>query len=207
MPKLSGVFSLFKNLEKIAPQSLNHWLKLNENPYYLYNFIGNRILYSEVVPLSPRELDIDFAILKEAVRLNKQLFYPDSGVQNQPGDKKIIIPEEFVNRFPPLERLGAGMVEAIAPSGIVSVYIKTTSASGKNLELVGSVITPTLLSTEGEPQILINNNPVKVNLGTMVVFPFEDRHLRVKIDSLDEILVSGGKLGLIIDLRKGVNTP
>lgn len=207
MPKLSGVFSLFKNLEKIAPQSLNHWLKLNENPHYLYNFIGNRILYSGVIPISLREVDIDFAILKEAVRLNKQLFYFDSGIQNQPGDKKIVIPEEFVNRFPPLERLGASMVEALTPSGIVAIYVKPSTASGKNLELVGSVIAPTLLSTEGAPQILINNNPVKVNLGTMVVFPFEDRHLRVKIDSLDEILISGGKLGLIIDLRKRVNTP
>lgn len=207
MPKLSGVFSLFKNLEKIAPQSLNHWLKLNENPHYLYNFIGNRILYPGVIPLSFREVDMDFAILKEAVRLNKQLFYFDSGIPNQPGDKKIVIPEEFVNRFPPLERLGASMVEALTPSGIIAIYIKPSTASGKSLELVGSVIAPTLLSTEGAPQILINNNPVKVNLGTMVVFPFEDRHLRVKIDSLDEILVSGGKLGLIIDLRKGVNTP
>lgn len=196
MPKLTGVFELFDNLDKISPNSLNNWLKNREEPHYLQNFVGNRILYPQIVPTTKREMDLDFALLGEAVKLNRQLFFDEQS-------KRVIIPEVFLSRFPNLPRLGVVMVEGISPQGESTIYLKTKSGH----QFLGTVIAPTLISSDGPMQITINSKVSNVSLGSLVVFPITSPKVRVKIDALAEIEVSGGELGLIIDLRKGVNLP
>lgn len=195
MPKLTGVFELFGNLDKISPDALNNRLKSREEPHYLQNFIGNRILYPQAVPVSKHEMDLDFALLGEAVRLNKQYFFDEQS-------KKIVIPESFLGRFPDLARLGIVMVEAIGAPGVSTIYLKGTA-----WRFLGTVVAPSLLSSDGPLQVTINGKASNVNIGSLVVFPIQQEKVRVKIDSLEEVEVAGGELGLIVDLRKGANLP
>lgn len=196
MPKLTGAFELFDNLDKILPDTLNNWLKNREEPHYLQNFLGNRLLYPQTIPTTKREIDLDFALLGEAVKMNKQHFFDEA-------QKRIIIPEVFLSRFPNLQRLGVVMVEAVSPEGESTIYLKQPN----NLQFLGTVVAPTLLTSDGPLQITINSKVSKVALGSLVVFPITEPSVKVKVDALAEIEVAFGELGLIIDLRKGVNLP
>lgn len=194
MPKLSGVFEIFKNLEKIPPENLNNWLKVKQEVHILQNFIGNRILYPQVVPLTSVDMSLDVALLIEAIRLDKNTFLDDDG-------KKIFIPKGLYGRFPNLSQLALTFIQALDPVGVWTLNLK----SPEEEVLLGTVIAPSVLTSDGPMKVIINGKEYQAALGQISVFPNQDHHLEVVVDSLDQILVSGGDVGLLVDLRKGVS--
>lgn len=193
MPKLSGVFEIFKNLEKIPPENLNNWLKIKQEVHFLQNFIGNRILYPQVIPLTATEMAMDWSLLIEAVRLDKNPFIDED-------KKKIFIPKQLYGRFPNLSQLATSFIQALDVVGVWTLYLKSSEE-----ELVlGTVIAPSVLTSDGPMKVIINGKEYQANLGEISVYSNQDHHLRVIVDALDEVLVTGGDVGLLVDLRKGV---
>lgn len=192
MPKLTGVFADFKDIDKIPIPDINRWLSHKVSEHLLLNFIGNRIIYPQAVPASNIDLEIDFAILREVLKRQSELVY-------NPSAQKIVIPDEFTLRFPPLPRLVLVIVEALNPKGLTSVLVR----KNKLLNIVGSVIAPHPPLKE-DPLVSVNGQSNRLKLDTITILTAQTRHIRLKIDDLEEILVNGGQLGLVIDLRTNI---
>lgn len=191
MPKLVGVFSAFKDLEKLKAEDLNQWLKVKENPYYLENFIGNRILYPQVVPISIRELEIDLAILREYIKLHPESVYNSR-------TKKLILEEELEIRFPPFAKLIAVILDVLDLEGPTSVLVKRLSGT---LEIVGTIIAFTP-SNQGFTEVKINGQVLALETSTVTILPNQEKAVMVQLDDSTALSVAGGSLGIVIDLRK-----
>lgn len=192
MPKLFGVFDKFKDLDRIPITDISRWLPFKSQALILENFVGNRILYSQTIPVMQEDLQIDLAILREVVRASIDDYY-DSKTQ------KLIIPKSFIQRFPPLKMLVTAIIETINPTGIVTLYIKDDSGIS---EVIGSLIAPAPSIIEQTRDITINGQILPLKQGMLSFIPLQERHLRIKLDHVDEMMVPGGDLGLLIDLRR-----
>lgn len=191
MPRLTGVFEQFPQLDIVLPQNLLQWLSVKQDVHFLANVLGNRILYPQTIALNKQELEIDFAILREAIKQKPMLFY-------EPQTNKILIPEQFVQRFPPLAKLAGAVIEAINPKGVIQILIKR-----KKLEKVGSLISPDInriKSESGKVRIIVEGKPSLLNLNTLYISQTSSSEVKIEIGEA-EYKVSGGKLGVIIDLR------
>lgn len=191
MPKLVGVFSNFKDLEKLTADDLNRWLKYKENPFYLENFIGNRILYPQVIPISLRDLEIDLAILREYIRLHPESIY-------NPNSKKMMIQEELEIRFPPLAKLVAAILDVIMLEGATPITIKRLSGA---IDVVGTIIAHTPQS-QGFTEVKINGQSLALEINTITILPSKEERVTVQVGNNLPIIVAGGTLGIVIDLRK-----
>lgn len=191
MPKLTGIFERFPFLEEIPLLDITRWLKVRSQAQILENFLANRLLYPQTIPASSDELEIDLAILREAVRRHPEIVY------NQPL-KKMIIEQEFEKRFPTISRLVVALVEALNPGGIISVFRKNEAGN----ILIGSIVSPAILPMGEEVAINLEGQVMQIPLGSIHVLPVRDRRLKFKLGSLDEVVVNGGDLGIVVDLRR-----
>lgn len=196
MPHLTGVFEEFPDLDKVSSQDLSVWIKGKADPDSLMNFLGNRILYPQTIPLSKSELEIDLAILRQAVKLKPALVY-------DPQRNKLFLPLSFIQRFPNITRLAGVIIEAISPKGVNQIYIKDKN----QVKLVGSAISPvdpTKLPNDNQKvKVSINGTQSTLRLNTLSVFQTGAANINVSIGNQDT-KVSGGDIGIIIDLRTGV---
>lgn len=188
MPKLSGVFDQFRDIERIPPEDINRWLKVKLEPHILENYIANRILYPQTVPTSEYELDIDLAILREIIRRGSPLFYQNS---------RIVIPSEYVDRFPSLLKLATAFVDGLTPAGVTPIAIKEHDG----VQLIGSYVSFSFLKEQNPIKVIVNGVEYKIKLNALTLLPFNEKQLKVMIDETQEILIDGGTLGVLIDLR------
>lgn len=204
MPKTISLFSYFPNLtnvsaEEVVKRSAGSKTLSKQNPTVLENEIGNRILYPEAVPVTSGELELDLAILREAIKL-----HPDGYLNNNL--KKLIIPEEFLTRFPDLLNLAWAFVEGLAPHGVISLYLKST-VGNRNL---GTYIRPQLAPVGASMAVWVDNRRFVVNAGSTVVIPTPGNKFVFKFESTGAELLGqsqitfeavGGRLGLLFDAR------
>ncbi|EKD91215.1 MAG: hypothetical protein ACD_30C00039G0022 [uncultured bacterium] len=192
MPRLSGVFDIFADLERIPISDIASWLKQRGDLHTLQNSIGNRLLYPQVVPLTKEDLNIDLAILREAVFRQPEKIY-------SPKEQKIVIPENFLTRFPPLINLVIALLQALNPQGITTLNIKNIGVT----KLIGSSVAPPFNGVVDNLSLEVNGTNIgQLKPGGVMLFPYKDKHLRIKIGQSLEGIAPGGDLGLIIDLRK-----
>lgn len=193
MPKLSGVFDQFTDLDKIASEDVNRWLKVKIEEHALDNFIANRIYYPQTISVTAKEMEIDLAILKEAIRKGDKKFYNLSS-------SKIVISEEFLVRFYPLHQLVACFIDGFEGilKEVTEVYIQYLGVK----TLVGSILTPSTLSEKNPVNIKVGNLLYPLKLNALTLLPIKDKALKVFIEQGKELVVDGGSLGIFIDLRK-----
>ncbi len=119
MLKLSGLFDYFDNMDQIPLNLIIRWLKHAPTQIQLENFIANRILYSQTVSQTPSEIEIDLAILREAIRINvpKNMQTKDFLLGNNTflnmNLRKIMIPADFERYVPDMQSLAAIFVDAL----------------------------------------------------------------------------------------------
>lgn len=191
MPKLTGIFEQFKYLDQIPMSDIIRWVPKTMETTQIENFVGNRILYPQTLPINRIEMEIDLAILREAVRRQPEVFLDAT-------QKKFLISESVGNRFGQIENLIKALIEALSPKGVTQIYTKNE----EQIKLVGSVITPSVVPNELVINASINNQSMGLRGGSVIFLPFKDQKLIVKIgDSKEQMLASGGELGLVIDLR------
>lgn len=192
MPKLTGVFDIFSDLDKIPIPDIASWLRAKGNIHTLQNFLGNRIIYPQTIPVTKDDLEVDLAILREAVIRQPNKFYDQKG-------KIIMISQEFERRFPSFVSLVTTLIECINPQDITYLYLKS---SGLN-SLMGSIIAPENPGTGQAVPFSVNGKFIaNLNPGSLTLFPYKDKQLRIKIGTSIEKLIPGGELGIIIDLRR-----
>jgi hypothetical protein len=191
MPKLTGIFSGFLDLDQLSADDLNHWLKAKENPFYLENYIGDRILYPQAIPVSLRDLEIDLAILREYLRRHPEIVYNSK-------TKKMFIPEELEMRFPPLQKLVGAILDVIVLSEPTPIIVRRVNNS---VEIVGTIISYTPVK-EGFTDVNINGQTLKLETETVTILPSREEHVVAQIAHNNPVNVAGGSLGIVIDLRK-----
>lgn len=192
MPRLTGVFEQLPNLDKISAFDLQDWLSTKVETHYLVNFLGNRIIYPQTIPLSQAELEIDLAILREGLKLSPNLIY-------NPQTAKFIIPAQFLERFP-RELFFKAVIEALKPKGVNKIFVKGLLKP----RLIGSVIgfndSEEISSDDLTADLEIDGLKSKLNLNTLTILKYEKSEGHIKIGT-KEFNIEGGDLGLIIDLR------
>ncbi len=205
MSKLTGVFESFHDLELIPSQNILHWINSRPNPITIENFVANRVLYPQAVPESTNELDLDMAILREAIRMSHEFVDLKS--------LKIYIPEHFFARIPDLGKLTwifidaylTGWNEKNPGKNVWTIVLKR--AEGE--EVLGSVIMPEFNSRDSFMRLTVKNKSIQVKKGQLSVVPCDTEckfNFSVNNGSVLGVKqglmhVPGGKLGLMIDGR------
>lgn len=223
MPKLSGLFDSFDNLDQIAVENIVRWLKPPPEPGNIENYLAQRILYPQTVPITETEMKVDLAILREALRL----LSPKSGKGGAMlGDnpfvnvtlRKILIPSKFLYFIQNLSILTWVFVDGLLFGRKREDHFEdlwTIVLTGELDEIIGSLVIPEFkkggelkLSLMGKAYGL--NKSYKIRAGTLMVIPCPKERCQVAFELkggeiLDKknfaIEIYGGRLGLMIDGR------
>lgn len=195
MPHLSGVFDQFPGLERVSIEQLLAWISQKPDVHIVVNFLGNRILYPQTIPLTKEEMELDFALLKAGIRLKPSLVF-------QPQTNKIVIPKLFVERFLPLKTMVLSIIEGINPKGVHLIYYK----DGSQLKILGSVISPLnpqKLSSDGKTvNVTIGKQIQTLPLNAISVIKPSVADAKILLGN-EEFKAPGGAVGLVVDLRLG----
>lgn len=186
MPKLTGVFASFSNLANISAEEVEKYLSSKSELHTLENFIANRVLYPQSIPMNKIELDMDLAILKALVSLEPEKVY--SFVK-----QTLTIPEEWVARFPSLEELVVSLMEVVPLGKVTRVMLKTRLGSTQ----LGSVIH--LSGIEGTVKVRLGSKEVKLKGHTVTLLKLLQREVEVSLNGVS-LPAFGGKLGVIVNL-------
>lgn len=212
MAKLPGIFDIFDNLEQIKVEDIAKWLKHQVDFTHLENFLAQRILYPQTVPMTEVDMNIDLAILREALRLCGPML-GDNPFLNVTL-RKILIPSTFLNFIPNLQTLTWAFVDGLLYDRKKSDFFEdlwTVILTGQIDEAIGSVILPQFQSGNGILKLNVVGKEYQIRAGTVIVIPCPNKRCEVtfkvnagKILGKDDLSVEvyGGKLGLMIDGRR-----
>lgn len=218
MPKLSGIFDSFDNLDQISADSLISWLKNAPSAQNIENYLANRILYPQSLPLTQLELKLDLTILREALKINGPKADESGSLL---GDnsflnitlRKIIIPKRFVTNIGDLVSLTWAFVDGLLLNKKRESWVQdlwTVVVSDDADEIVGSVMLPQFSSKNDILDLQLMGRNFKIKAGSLTVIPCpKDRcEISYKIASgkilgkkEDALQIYGGKLGLMVDGR------
>lgn len=219
MAKLSGLFDSFDNLDQIDINNLISWLNPSPNPIQLENYLANKILYPQALPLTPADMQIDLAILREVLRLNG----PKPAESGGPllGDnpflnialRKIIIPGRFLRFVPDLISLSWAFVDGLIlnrKSKDIFEDLWTVVLTDGTDEVVGSVVTPQFGGSGDVLDMDVLGKNVRIKAGSLTVVPCPSNRCEISYKFTGGKLlgkkeaaleVYGGRLGLLIDGR------
>lgn len=197
MPKVSGIFDRFDHLDQIPISDIADWLNPRPDIKFLDNYIANRIIYPQITAISQAELDIDLAILREALKRNPIFF--------KKAQKKILIPEEFLSRLPDLNKLAWAFIDAYTPD---EQMVFTMVGKGGD-EVLGTYLRAEFPQESGYIELEIQDQSFRIKPGLTFIPCQNHCHINFK-SSNGKILgkseltieVFGGRLGLAIDGRK-----
>ncbi|MBI2599735.1 hypothetical protein HYW43_02315 [Candidatus Daviesbacteria bacterium] len=219
MPKLSGLFDSFDNLDQIDATALIYWLKNSPSQTKLEDYLANKIFYPKAVSLTADDVKIDLAILREALRMNG----PKPGQKEGPllGDnpflnftlRKIIIPEVFLYVIPDLVSLTWAFVDGLLLNRKKEDWFEdlwTVVVSDDIDEVVGTILLPRFENIQDSMEFNLSDKVYKIKAGSLTILPCsKDRcemsykvaegNILGKKESAIEVF--GGRLGLIIDGR------
>ncbi len=219
MIKLSGLFDSFDNLDQININSLISWMKNPPQTIQLENYLANKILYPQCLPLTEADMKIDLAILREALNINgpKQISSSNALLGENPflniTLRKIIIPERFLQYIPNLTSLTWAFVDALLLGRKKEDFfwdLWTVVLSGDADEIVGSVILPQFTDGNGEMDIAILGKSYKIKPGGLMIVPcskdrceigYKMKNGKVLGKTESALELYGGKLGIMIDGR------
>ncbi len=218
MPIL-GLFDSFDNLDAISVENIAAWLKNPPQFIQVENYLANKILYPQTLSVTQSDMEIDLAILREALKLNG----PQAGNETNSllGDnpfinitlRKILIPVKFLDFIPDLTKLVWVFIDAFLLNrkkvdwfGDLWTIVLTDDTD----EVVGSVVLPQFESNKGEMLLSVLNKSFKILQGSLTSIPcpknrcqiayqLKNGHCLGKNEAALEVY--GGRLGLIIDGR------
>lgn len=218
MPKPIGLFDSFDNLDQINIESLTSWLKNAPPNSQLENYLANRILYPQTLPLTQFDMKLDLTILREALRINGPSL-DEKG--NLLGDnpflnttlRKIIIPERFLQFCSDLASVTWAFVDGLLLNRIRKDYFEdlwTVVVTDDTDEIVGSILLPQFSGKTDSLELNLMGKTLKVKAGSLTVincpkdrcgisYKFTNGKILGKKESSLEIY--GGKLGIMIDGR------
>lgn len=218
MPR-SGLFDSFDNLDSIPPEAIAAWLKNPPQNLQLENYLANRILYPQALPLTALDMQIDLAILRAVLKSN------GPGINNETnallGDnpflnitlRKILIPVKFLQFVPDLITLAWVFVDALLLNRKKTDWFQdiwTIVLTDDSDEILGSVILPQFEGKNGVLELSVPARKFKILQGGLEIVPCARQRCQIqyKLQSgrilgkaEDAVEVYGGKLGLLVDGR------
>ena len=114
MPKLTGIFATF-DVEKIPPEDIARWLKPNPGLMVIENYLANKLLYPQTIPVTQLDLAIELASLREVVRRHPGKFILGSSIR---------IPKELVGRMGTLLDLTLALLDALTPKNEIEIVLE-----------------------------------------------------------------------------------
>ncbi|MDD5147713.1 MAG: hypothetical protein PHV63_04175 [Candidatus Daviesbacteria bacterium] len=215
----TGLFDSFDNLDQISVEAVSSWLKPAPQLTQLKNYLANKILYPRSLPLTKQDMQIDLAILCEALKMNAP-----KGSQKLNallGDnpflnitlRKILIPSKFLDFVPNLATLTTVFINALLFDRTREDWFQdiwTIVLVGISDEVVGSVILPQFEDKNALMRCQLLGKNYEIRPGGLTVLPcLKDRcEIRYKLHKgkilgkeESAIEIYGGKLGLVIDGR------
>lgn len=223
MSNLPGLFSSFDNLDSISVDSLAIFLKsvsVNLSTIQLENYLANKILYPQTLPLTEIDMKIDLGILREVLRIYGPKF-SDKSSKLLLGDnpfinitlRKIIIPRRFLHFIPDLVSLSWAFVDGLLLDRKKEDWFEdlwTVVLSDDNEEIVGSVILPQFNGENDSVELFLLGKNFKIKAGglTLVRCPKDRCEIAYRITNgmllgkkENALEISGGKLGVLVDGR------
>src|SRR3989344_4053139 len=194
MSKVTGVFEQLEDLDQIPIDDITKSLG-SQPPHLVENLLANRILYPQVAPMKKEDLNIELAILREVIRHNPNKYFKIA-------EKKIIIPPQFISRFPDLNKLVLVFIDSLNPKGIVHIM------QGER-EILGSFVKIEFNQDKDNFEMKVLEKKYFFNRGSLEVVPCSHHcHISFKseagrIDGKSEatLEILGGRLGLVVDSR------
>lgn len=220
MTRPNGLFDSFDNLDQISPEAIASWLKPIPQANFLENYLANKILYPQALPLTEHDMQIDLGILREALKMN----VPKPGSQKVNallGDnpflnitlRKILIPARFLNFVPNLMSLTRVFIDALLLNRERKDFFQdlwTIVLIDDIDEVVGSILLPQFESSGGVMNLKLSSKNYEIRQGNLMLIPCpQDRcEIAYKLQKgkllgrqENAFEVYGGKLGLVIDGR------
>lgn len=215
----TGLFDSFDNLDQIDIDSLITWFKPSPQSILLENYLANKILYPQTIPMTEADMKIDLALLREVLRVNgpKMTNTPNVFLGENPflnlTLRKILIPERFLQFVPNLVNLTWAFVDALLLDRKKEDWFEdlwTVVVVDDIDEIVGSVILPQFIDKRGEMEINVLGRVYKIPSGGLTVVPCDKDRCEVayKISegkvlgkSESALELYGGKLGIMVDGR------
>ena len=211
MPKLPGLFDSFDNLDQISPEAIAAWLKPVPNLNQLENYLANKILYPQTIPLTERDMQTDLAILREALRQTAGLL-GDNPFLNLTL-RKMLVPTRLLNFVPNLGNLVRVFIDAFLINRERKDFFQdlwTIVLTDDVDEVVGSILLPQFDSGGGVINLTVLSKNYLVRQGSLTVIPCPKDRCEIAYELQEGKLlgrqenafeISGGKLGLVIDGR------
>lgn len=223
MPIFLGLFDSFDNLDQISAAAIASWLKPIPSLRLLENYLANKILYPQSLPLSAQDMQIDLAILREALKMSKTL----TETTNAPGKsvflgdnpflnvtlRKILIPSRFLKFVPDLASLTVVFIDALLFKRTKEDWFEdiwTIVLTDNTDEIVGSVVLPQFEDKNAVLTCTLVGKTYEVHPGDIKILPCPKDRCEIgyklqkgKLLGKQEsaIEVYGGELGLVIDGR------
>ncbi|MCL5409717.1 MAG: hypothetical protein M1607_02555 [Patescibacteria group bacterium] len=201
MLKLRGLYLYFPVLDKLKADRVMLWLDKKTDLTLSENRLGNRLLYPQTIPVTPEEMAFDLALLRELIALQ-----PDHYLNRNL--RRLIVPENLLDRFPNLSQVCWAMVDAFQPLGVSTVYLRSERLG---LKSIGTVIKPEKVNSDGIVKLWVAEKSYQLKVGSLFAIPvnahrvdvgFESTAISLMGKSNNTTQVIGGDLGLLIDLRK-----
>lgn len=193
MPKLSGLFSNYSDLDSLDFETIRSSSKTNLKIREIENFVANRFLYPQTIPLTILEMKVDLSLIKEIIKKNVQLFYNSSL-------KRITIPEGFEERLKPVPDLIIAFIDAISPPAATQIILKYADGSRK----VGSVYIPQVFINKPAVQLTIEGQVVKLKNNVISRLNCTIPQTTIQLEGQNPEPIWGGDIGIFVDLRKKV---
>lgn len=198
MVKLPGLFDSFDNLDQISIEAVASWLKPQPQLLQLENYLANRILYSQTIPLTETDMQIDLAILREALKIGNPFLNTTL--------RKMLIPAKFLEYVPDLKSLVWAFIDALVLQDIWTIVL-----TGDCDEIVGSVVLPQFESSSGKMGLSVMGKNYSILPGGLTVIPCPKERCGIAYSFLkgkilgkqsSTLEIYGGRLGLVIDGRR-----
>lgn len=211
----SGLFDSFENVDQVDIGAVITWLKTPVTPIFLENYLANRILYPQTVPVTDYDMKIDLAILREVLKINASNTRADNPFLNITL-RKLIIPERFLKSVPNLVNLTWAFIDGLLLdrrkedrfSDLWTVVVADDAD-----EIVGSILIPEFGGSNDKMELKLFDKKYDIKSGSLTVIPCPKDRCEIaykfatgKILGQKEaaLEIYGGKLGLIIDGRSSI---
>lgn len=202
MPKVIGLFDDFKDLDQIPVDDITRWIKPTPNLIVLQNSVANRILYPQAIPVTQQEMEIDLALLREALKRDSRFILANS--------RKIIIPQDFILRISDLKMLTWVFIDAylLDKKGGSTPQVWTVIKRSQRDQVIGSIILPDLKG--GELSLNVAGKVTVVKKGGLTLIPCSSDKCQIEFKIIGgqifgmkegKVEVYGGNLGLMVDTR------
>lgn len=212
-----GLFDSFDNLDQINIESVASWLKTPGQNVRLENYLANKILYPQTLPMTTSDLETDLAFLREALKLTFKQKEQNEFLGQNPflnfSLRKILIPERFLNSVGNLNKLAWAFVDALPVDAKRDLFEDLWSIvlTDETDEVIGSLVIPEFANKSGEIEVNIIGKTYKVKFGSLLIIPcpkikclmsYKLKKGKLLGKSENSVQVLSGRLGIMIDARK-----